>query len=103
MNISLAIVGAFPTAVPAVDFRVLVDQDGNQTLEHWNEEKLGPSPTQAQLDAGWTTWQAQEYREKRAREYPSIGDQLDALWKGGVDADAMKARVLAVKAKYPKP
>lgn len=45
----------------------------------------------------------QTYAEKRVREYPSIGDQLDALWKGGVDAEAMLAQVMAVKAKYPKP
>ena len=24
-----------------------------------------------------------EYRRQRITEYPSIGDQLDALWKGG--------------------
>jgi hypothetical protein len=44
-----------------------------------------------------------QYMEKRKREYPPIGDQLDALWKGGVDAEAMLAQVMAVKAKYPKP
>lgn len=39
---------------------------------------------------------------KRAAEYPPIGDQLDALWKGGAEAAAMLAKVQAVKAKYPK-
>lgn len=43
------------------------------------------------------------YREKRAREYPSIGDQLDAIWKGGAALDEMRAKVTVVKAKYPKP
>jgi hypothetical protein len=42
------------------------------------------------------------YAEKRVREYPSIGDQLDALWKGGDAAAEMLAAVQAVKAKYPK-
>ena len=46
---------------------------------------------------------AQEYARKRAPEYPSIGDQLDALWKGGDAAAEMLAKVQAVKAKYPKP
>lgn len=46
---------------------------------------------------------AVRYREQRANEYPSIGDQLDALWKGGDDAAEMLAKVQAVKAKYPKP
>lgn len=44
-----------------------------------------------------------EIQRLRAQEYPPIGDQLDALWKGGLDAAAMKANVDAVKAKYPKP
>jgi hypothetical protein len=42
------------------------------------------------------------YKAKRAAEYPPIGDQLDALWKGGAEAEAMLAKVQAVKAKYPK-
>lgn len=42
------------------------------------------------------------YKAKRAAEYPPIGDQLDALWKGGDAAAEMLARVQAVKAKYPK-
>jgi len=42
------------------------------------------------------------YKFARAREYPAIGDQLDALWKGGDAAAEMLAKVQAVKAKYPK-
>ena len=45
---------------------------------------------------------ANKYKELRAREYPSIGDQLDALWKGGDAAAEMLAKVQAVKTKYPK-
>lgn len=43
-----------------------------------------------------------QYQRDRAAEYPPIGDQLDALWKGGDAAIAMLAQVQAVKAKYPK-
>jgi hypothetical protein len=46
--------------------------------------------------------QANAYKAQRAAEYPSIGDQLDALWKGGAEAEAMLAKVQAVKQKYPK-
>lgn len=42
------------------------------------------------------------YKSKRQAEYPSIGDQLDALWKGGDAATEMLAKVQAVKIKYPK-
>lgn len=44
-----------------------------------------------------------EYQRQRAPEYPSIGDQLDAIWKGGDAYDVMLAKVMAVKDKYPKP
>jgi hypothetical protein len=44
-----------------------------------------------------------DYYAKRRAEYPLIGDQLDAFWKGG-DAEAeMLAKIQAVKDKYPKP
>ena len=43
------------------------------------------------------------YVNKRIAEYPAIGDQLDALWKGGDAAAEMLAKVQAVKTKYPKP
>jgi hypothetical protein len=42
------------------------------------------------------------YKAQRVLEYPSIGDQLDALWKGGEAATEMLAQVQAVKNKYPK-
>lgn len=45
----------------------------------------------------------QDYRELRAEEYPGIGEQLDALWKGGAALDEMRKQVLAVKEKFPKP
>jgi hypothetical protein len=43
------------------------------------------------------------YRELRRVAYPPIGDQLDALWKGGREQSAMKAAIDKVKADYPKP
>lgn len=41
-----------------------------------------------------------QYKFDRAREYPSIVDQLDTLYHGGYDA--WKASIKAVKDKYPK-
>lgn len=58
-------------------------------------------------DAAWAAELAARaaaaYREARRREYPPIEDQLDALWKGGAEAAAMKATIEAVKVKHPKP
>jgi len=44
-----------------------------------------------------------DYYAKRRAEYPALGDQLDAQWKGGDAATAMQARIQAVKTKNPKP
>ena len=44
-----------------------------------------------------------DYVSRRAAAYPPIGDQLDAMWKGGDAEIAMRKMVLAVKAQYPKP
>lgn len=46
---------------------------------------------------------ADDWHSLRADAYPSIKDQLDAMWKGGVYADEMAEIVQAVKDKYPKP
>jgi hypothetical protein len=43
---------------------------------------------------------ANAYKEKRAKAYPSIVDQLDTLYHGGFDA--WKATIDAVKNQYPK-
>jgi hypothetical protein len=65
-----------------------------------------PVVTDAQIDAEIIRLQAEydakEYQRQRATEYPPIGDQLDALWKGGEAAAEMLAKVQAVKSKYPK-
>jgi hypothetical protein len=45
----------------------------------------------------------QEYRRNRAREYPSIQEQLDALYHAGVFPPEMAAKIRAVKEKYPQP
>lgn len=45
---------------------------------------------------------ATDYRALRAAEYPPIGDQLDALFKGGKFAVDMAAMVRSVKDKYQK-
>jgi hypothetical protein len=63
-------------------------------------------PTQAEIETEIIRLQAEytnkEYQRNRAAEYPTIGDQLDAIWKGGTAATEMLALVQAVKNKYPK-
>ena len=47
------------------------------------------------------------YVQKRREDYPTVGDQLDALWKGlhgePEAMEAMRLKISAVKEKHPKP
>lgn len=68
--------------------------------------KCSIKPTQEQIDQEVARLEAEysskEYQRQRAPEYPSIGDQLDALFKAGVFPADMAAQIQAVKDKYPK-
>jgi len=71
----------------------------------WHEEETRDKPTQAEVDAELTRLVALsaslEYRD--ARQYPPIGDQLDALFHAGVFPADMAAQIQAVKDTNPKP
>jgi len=47
-----------------------------------------------------TAYDNAEYQRKRAKEYPSIADQLDNIYHNGIDA--WKATIKTTKDKYPK-
>ena len=79
---------ALNPSVVSVRNETAYDADGNEVA-------YDKAAVQAYVDA-------HAYIAKRAAEYPPIGDQLDALWKGGAEAEAMLAKVQAVKNKYPK-
>ncbi len=61
-------------------------------------------PTEAEIQAEIARleadYAAKEYQRQRAAEYPSIVDQLDLLYHGGMDA--WKSAIQAVKDRYPK-
>lgn len=42
------------------------------------------------------------YDQRRAREYPTIGDQLDMIFRAGLGGDEFQAAIQAIKNKYPK-
>jgi hypothetical protein len=87
MILDQAIYKLYPSAV-TIRGDIAYDANGN-------EVQYDKAAAQAYVDA-------HEYQTKRAVEYPAIGDQLDALWKGGDAAAEMLAKVQAVKTKYPK-
>ena len=61
-------------------------------------------PTEAEITAEIARLQADYtaklYQRQRAAAYPSIPDQLDLLYHGGMDA--WKAAITAVKEEFPK-
>jgi len=87
MRIAEAIYALKPQVVRTVG-DVAYDEAGNEVA-------YDKTAVQAYVDA-------HAYIAKRQSEYPTIGDQLDALWKGGDAQTEMLAKVMAVKAKYPK-
>ncbi len=82
-----AVYSLYPNVVTIID-TTAYDKDGNEVT--YDKDAVN----------AWVDPNA--YKAKRAAEYPPIGDQLDALWKGGEAAAEMLATVQAVKAKYPK-
>ena len=84
-----AIYKLYPNVVTVDDTAGAFDAEGNQVV-------IDESLVNAWVDPD-------TYKHNRVKEYPFIGDQLDALWKGGDAAAEMLAKVQAVKTKYPKP
>jgi hypothetical protein len=83
-----AIYKLYPTVVTVDDGAGAFDAQGNKV-------EIDMTLVNAWVDP-------EAYKYSRVAEYPPIGDQLDALWKGGDAAAEMLAKVQAVKVKYPK-
>ena len=63
-------------------------------------DKDGKSIT-INMDTVNAEYAKQDYKNKRAAEYPSVVDQLDDIYHNGIDA--WKATIKTTKDKYPKP
>jgi predicted nuclease with TOPRIM domain len=70
----------------------------DQTQTQPTEEEI-----QAEIKRLQEEYERTEYQRKRLSEYPSIGDQLDALFHAGLFPSEMAQQIQAVKVKYPKP
>ena len=81
-----AVYALYPTVVSVDDGAGARDAQGNKV--------------EIDLDAVNAWVDPNAYKAQRAAEYPSIPDQLDLLYHGGMDA--WKAAIQAVKNKYPK-
>ena len=71
----------------------------------WHKPEIAPVTTAQLLEEQQRLQQANDwntYQRNRAREYPSVQEQLDALYHAGVFPAAMAAKIRAVKEKYPR-
>jgi hypothetical protein len=72
----------------------------NGVLRDATSEELEQAHIDGELTAAGA---AMAYRARRAAKYPSIGDQLDALFHAGIFPPEMAVQIQAVKDAYPKP
>ena len=83
-----AIYALYPNVVSVDDTAGAMDANGNSVTIDMDAVNAWVDP-----DA---------YKAQRASEYPTIGDQLDALYHAGVFPEDMAAQIQAVKERYPK-
>ena len=88
--------------------KATVDENGKQTgqenVPFTVEEEAEADANDAASASAEAEYIAKEkYKDDRRAAYPEIGDQLDALWKGGDAQAAMKVIVDKVKSDNPKP
>ena len=70
--------------------------------QYWKVADGSATLQQSVVDTQKTKDAADLISSNRRNSYPSIGDQLDALWKGGDDQAAMKVLIDKVKSDNPK-
>jgi hypothetical protein len=99
-SLTKALVSLFPNAQFAME-------NEDITKITWFANQPDPLPTLEALQAEAARLEqleiANQYQRQRRIEYPSIGDQLDALFHAGVFPEEMAAQIQAIKDKYPKP
>ena len=78
------------------------DDDGAYDIDH-NLVVLDENAIATEMDRLTTENTATAYKRERHRQYPTIRDQLDALYHAGAFPDEMAAKIKAIKDQYPKP
>lgn len=77
----------------------VVNQDANK----WWDNLPSQDEIISEFNRLEKEFEKSNYARNRMYSYPSIGDQLDALFHAGVFPEDMAAQIQAVKDKYPKP
>ena len=81
------------------------DTNGPDWTVEWHasnsESEPSRSEIQAEIDRLQTEYNNKQYQRNRAKEYPTLVDQLDDIYHNGIDG--WKATIKKTKDKYPKP
>ena len=84
-------------------FATVLARAGHSRVDKNNDAEIA---TGSKAKWNGTAWEEfvvpKTYQELRVQAYPPIGDQLDALWKGGQPEADMKLIIDGVKATHPK-
>jgi len=98
----MGIIEAVLSLRPGAQF--IVNGDTYEGLWWSDDNDLSP-PTEEEINQEIERLQQEyennQYQRDRAKEYPSIQNQLDTLYHQGYDG--WKEKIQAVKEKYPKP
>jgi len=97
LNAAVTQMGFDGTDINPYDYDTLVETWWRDTELPTEEEMIALGTQQLQAVAD------KQYQYARALAYPSIGDQLDALFHAGVFPEEMAAQIQAVKDANPKP
>lgn len=85
------------------DYQLTTDEDGTQVINNPIPDGAIEEDVEYTLDARGRIRKVDDYHHLRKAEYPSIGDQLDALFAAGLYPAEMAAKIQEIKDKYPKP
>ena len=81
----------------------VADKPDDDRMKYWVVDGETLTFDKSTADSDDAAIAAVAYKAVRRAAYPEIGDQLDALWKGGDAQAAMKVIVDKVKSDNPKP
>ena len=80
---------------------VSVNEENYETIQwHNGTTPISKSDIEAKIVELQAEYDANQYQRNRAKEYPSIVDQLDDIYHNGIDG--WKATIKVTKDKYPK-
>ena len=94
-NVVKAILKINPNAQVSVK-----DDDVNEIIWENGTTPISKSDIETKVNELQADDDAKQYQRDRAKEYPSIADQLDDIYHNGIDD--WKATIKITKDKYPK-